>query len=147
MNANRGRSGSAAAHPALRSYAQRNGIEEASFREDGRLVLTFDDRFRVQLRPAANGRIAIVSLLAEMTAMPPGQRDEFLVRMATQGAGMMRDHASTLALDQDEQRLVLQQLVPAAADADALESDLADFLNVLAFWSRTSLQETGRRQA
>lgn len=130
-----------AAHPAVRAYAQRNGIEAGAFHEDGRLTLTIDDRYRVQLRTAADGRLALSSLLLDLGQLAAPRVDATLQRLAVWAAGMLRDHASALALDEAAQALLLQQELAAGADVAALESELADFVNVLAFWVRTCARE------
>lgn len=133
--------GLAAAHPAVRAYAQRNGIDASAFREDGRITLTIDERYRVQLRAAADGRLALSSLLLDLGQLAGPRVDAILQRLATWAAGMMRDHASALALDEAAQALLLQQELAASSDVAALESELADFVNVLAFWVRTCARE------
>lgn len=131
-----------AAHPAVRAYAQRNGIDAGAFREDGRVTLTIDERYRVQLRAAADGRLALSSLLLDLGQLPAPRVDATLQRLAIWAAGMMRDHASALAVDEAAQALLLQQELAAGTDVAALESELADFVNVLAFWARTCARET-----
>jgi hypothetical protein len=134
--------GQNAAHPAVRAYAQRNGIDASAFREDGRVTLTIDDRFRVQLRAAADGRLALSSLLLDLGQLAAPRVDATLQRLAIWAAGMMRDHASALAVDEGAQALLLQQELAANTDLAALESELADFVNVLAFWVSTCARET-----
>ncbi len=128
----------------LQAYAVRHGIGVDAFRADGRLTVTFDGRYRVQMRPSEDGQVALTSLLLDLAGMPSSQADEALVRLAGYGCGLMRDHGSGLTLDSAD-RLLLEQVIPAGFSAVQFDEEVADFLNVLAFWSRTSEQEVGRR--
>lgn len=141
------KTGAAAAHSALKAYARRHGLPADSFRSDGGTTLTFDDEYRLQLRPASDGRLAVVAALVDTEPLSPGVLDEALLHMAASAAGMARDHPSSLAIDADSQRLVLQLLLPAATDVEQLETELAGFVNALVFWRQASAQALGRAVA
>ena len=125
--------GASAAHPALAGYAQRHGLSLGAFRTDGRLTLRFDRRHRLQIRPAANGRIAFAARLMDLSARALDV-EQTLLHLAAMGAGLLRDHAAGLCVDEAEQTVVLQQVLPSDADVALLESELAAFVNTLAFW-------------
>jgi len=133
-----------AAHPAVRSYASSIGMAPADFRGDGRLVLVVDDQYRVQLRPAPDGRILVSCALMDLGGLAPSQAEGLLVRLATWAAGLLRDHASGLAIEPGGTRLVLQQFLASSCEIGDLKTELEDFINVLSFWSRTCEQEAGR---
>ncbi len=132
-------------HPVVKAYVVRHGLGEDALREDGRLALEFDDRYRVQVRPASEGRVALVSRLADLTRWSRLAGDDLLQRLAHRSAGLARTHAAGLVIDEALNSLQLQQVLPAATGVDALERELAEFVNVLAFWSRTCNEEAGRR--
>ena len=134
-------SGWAAAPPVMRDYARRHGLEPVAFRSDGGVTITFDDRYRVQVRPLGEGRQGLSSLLLDLGAEPPARVDELLARLARYAAGALRSDASGLALDASGQLLVLQQSLPPAIDLPRFEIELAEFVNALAFWTRTAAQE------
>lgn len=132
------------AHAAVRAYGLRHRLDPSGFRSDGRVTLDFDGRYRVMVQPAADNRIALVSYLLSLDSLPREDREQVLVRLAHLATGTLQDHATGLAIDDDEQALVLQQLVPSTTDADQLEEQLAQFVNVLAFWNHACAREAGR---
>lgn len=135
--------GFTASHPALRSYAARHGIAPSSFRADGRVTLSFDRRYRIELRPGPDGRIITAARLLYLHELAPATADEVLLRLATAAAGLMREHGPGLCINEQEGSVLLQQLLPATLDVAGLEQALAHFINVLAFWGRTSAREAG----
>jgi len=66
------------------------------------------------------------------------------LRLASLATGTLREHAPGLCVDEEEQALLLQVQLPATTDAEQLEAQLAQFVNVWAFWRHACLQETGR---
>lgn len=133
--------GLSAAHPALAAYATRHRLDPAAFRSDGRITLQFDGRYRIQLRPAADGRIAITARLQDLAGRPAAQVEDALQRLAVFGSGLLREHASSLCIDGADDALMLQQVVPASADADLLEAEIAAFVNALSLWTRVCARE------
>ncbi len=121
--------------PAVAAYGTRHRLGEDSFGSDGTLSVTFDDQYRVRLRPASGGRIALVALLLELDALAPSGRDDAIVHLAGLGAGLLQGYASTLSIDASAQWLVLQQVLPAGIGVEGLEEELGDFVNALAFWT------------
>lgn len=137
----------ARAHPALRAYAQRHGVAAEAFTSDGRMTLHIDRRYRVQMRPAADNRIALTTPLLELDDWSPQACEEMLLRLAGAGAGLMRAHAAGLAIDRAANVLQLQQQLPGATEVDALETELAGFVNILAFWTQACARERSRPRA
>ena len=132
-----------ASHPAVRAYAVRHGIDPSSFRADGRVTLSFDRRYRVQLRPGPDGRIIACARLLYMNELSPATADEVLMQLAKAAAALMRDHGPGLCIDDNEGALLVQQLLPGSLQPAELEEALASFVNVLAFWVRVSAREAG----
>jgi hypothetical protein len=134
----------AALPPAVRAFANRHGIGADAVRSGGRLTLTVDKRFRLHLQAATHNRVALVAQLMPMPPSGQPRNDQAIERLMKAAAGLMRDHPSTLCADPKLQSLLLQQTLPADADAAAVEKAVADFSNVLAFWSGTCAAESAR---
>lgn len=132
--------------PMLRAYMVAHGIDSRALFPDGRLGLSFDGRWRVQLRPAPEGRLLVSAVLLDLSRLTAIQIEELLVPLATYAVGVMRDHGSGLALDESTGWLMLQEQVPADASLSQLESALGDFVNMLSFWSGSARMEAARRQ-
>lgn len=132
-----------ASHPAVRAYAVRHGIDPSSFRADGRVTLSFDRRYRVQLRPGPDGRILATARLLYLSDLSPATADEILMQLAKAAAALMREHGPGLCIDHNERALLVQQMLSGSLDAAELEESLAGFVNVLAFWVRVSAREAG----
>lgn len=132
----------AQAHPAILAFMHRRGIPAKDLRSDGRLTLNFDQRYRVHLHCASHKRVALTTQLLSL-----GERyndavtDEILERLMGLSAGMQQKHASSLCVDERARSLLLQQTLPASASAEAVEIALADFVNVLSFWSSACAKE------
>lgn len=133
--------------PALQAYAQRHGLDATAFAREGRLRLRVDARYRVLVYPAADGRLALTARLLDLAEYTEGAAEDLLLRLAALGAGLLRDHACTLCIDAAQRQLQVQQILPAAIDAEGLEAEMADFLNSLAFWSRACDQERAQLRA
>ncbi len=132
------------AHAAVRAYALRHRLDPAAFRSDGRVMLDVDGKCRVMVQPAADNRIALTTRLVNLDTLPREAREPVLLRLATLATGTLREHAPGLCVDEEEQALLLQAQLPATTDAEQLEAQLAQFVNVWAFWRHACLQETGR---
>ena len=127
---------SAATPPAaIAAFMASQSLPASALRGDGRLTLVIDGSHRIHLQAAAHGRVAITARLLPLSAVWNQPRlDAVLEPLARKAAGLLRDHASGLCLDERRQALLLQQFVPAGADAAAVQDALAEFANALAFW-------------
>jgi hypothetical protein len=132
-----------AVHPAVSGYAARHRVDVAEIGGAGRLTLRFDGRYRVQVEPAADGQIALSSRLLDLGERAPDDTQETLQRLAALGAGLLRDHAAGLCIDESRGVVMLQQLLPTDTDLDRLEEEMADYVNALAFWTRACANEAG----
>lgn len=129
----------------LRSYIVAHRIDPAAQRPDGRLVLTFDARWRVQVRPLADGRFQVSAAILDVSRMDEPLLEDVLLRLCALAAGVMRDHHGALALDAAAGRLLLHATMAADAALHQFEAELADFVNTLAFWSASARAEAARR--
>lgn len=124
-----------ALHPAIRSFMNRHALGADALRQDGRLMLTIDGAYRVEVRPAADGRLA---LQARVMTLPGGtgsrQAEQALEQLLRLGAGLLREYASTLSLKTGSQDLLLQQSLPADTCGEQFDTELAEFTNALQFW-------------
>lgn len=115
----------------------RRGIAADALR-NGRLTLTIDGKYRVHLRPAPDGRLA---LQAKVMTLPgeEGSRvaEQAIERLLNLGAGMLREHASTLCFEIRGQMLQLQQSLASDISGELLDAEVAEFTNALDFWART----------
>lgn len=128
---------STAASPcaAIGAFMASQGLSGEALRADGRLTLVIDGIYRIHLQQVAHERVAITSPLLSLTGVwHQAGLDRVLEPLAQKAAGMLRQYASGLCLDERRQALLLQQFVPATADAAAVEEALAEFTNALAFW-------------
>lgn len=135
------KSGMNMAHPVLKAYARRNGLQPADFRRDGRLVLRVDGQYRVHVQPAADGRLAFTFALIDLSSLPAMRVDALLTHVAQCAALGMREHPAGLGLDAAGDRLVLQQILPPSIEIGEFEKELAEFINVLAFWQPAVMHE------
>lgn len=122
------------AHPSVRAYMARHGIADSALRSDGRLFITIDERWRVQIKPGVDRGVLLQARLLDPGPAGPRQADEALLRLGARGAGLLREFGSTLAIDPREGALVLQECLPAETDLPALETAIAGFANALAYW-------------
>jgi len=132
----------AALPPVVRTFVQHHRIPADAVRSEGRVVLAIDQRDRVHLLPGPHNSVVLQSDVLPLPDHADTRTDDILLRLAKTAAGLLQGHASTLSIDRNRQALVLQQLVPARADLQALQAALADFANALAFWSRICRAET-----
>ncbi len=132
--------------PVLRAYISAHGIDSRPVLSDGRLALQFDNRWRVQVRPLGDERLLLSAVLLDVSRLSSVQREELLLPLAAYALGVIRDHASALALDLPAGRLMLQQQVPSDVNLAQLESALGDFVNLLSFWSGSTRMEAARQQ-
>ncbi len=132
--------------PVLRAYMSAHGIDASSVLPDGRIALQFDSRWRVQVRPLNDGRLLLSAALLDVSRLSTAQLDELLLPLASYSLGVIRDHASALALDVASGRLMLQQQVSAEVNLAQFESAVGDFVNLLSFWSGSTRMEAARQQ-
>lgn len=122
-------------HLAVQSFIARNGMSHQDLRNDGRLSLTLDKKYRVQLHSTSHHRVVLNSDLVSLAGQGNDRAiGEALARLMALGAGMLLQHPSTLCVDERRHVLMLQQTLTAAADGAAVESAIAEFVNVLPFW-------------
>jgi hypothetical protein len=124
----------------------REGLDVAFLREDGSLRLKVDHRLGIVLRPVSCGRLALLATIADLADWPSAQTEARLLTLLGLAAGLVRQHASGLVIDERRQWLQLQQVLPQDADAGELDQALEDFLNVLEFWAR-ACDEVSQRPA
>ncbi len=134
-------------HPLLLAYAERQGLGSSAFLSDGSLSLIFDAAYRLQVRPFVGDRLVVQSWLLEIAPIRREQRDELLVRLLRHAASTARDFPAGLVVDATASWLLLQQVVPAGADLRTLEAELADFVNVRAYWQGRCSEEAKRSHA
>ncbi len=129
----------------LKSYMVAHRVDPAALRSDGRLVLTFDAKWRVQVRPLADGRFQVSAAILDVSRLDEPLLDDLLLRLCGLAAGVIRDHHGALALDAAAGRLLLHATIAADAALHQFEAALADFVNTLAFWSASARAEAARR--
>ncbi len=129
----------------LKSYMVAHRVDPAALRPDGRLILTFDARWRVQVRPLVDGRLQLSAAILDISRMEDPLLEDVLLRLCGLAAGLVRDHHGALALDEAAGRLLLQAMVPADVALHQFEAALGDFVNTLAFWSASARAEAARR--
>ena len=127
------------AHSCIQAFMAKQGIAATALRSDGRLSLTIDEKYRVHLRPASDGQVALQAKVAELPGPEGGRLAEDIVeRLMNLSAGMLREHASTLCLEPHGQTVQLQRVLAADTSEEQLRTELAEFTNALDFWVRTS---------
>jgi hypothetical protein len=127
------------AHSSIQQFMARQGIEKTALRSDGRLSLTIDEKYRIHLRPASDGRLALQAKVAELPGAEGNRAaEEAIERLLNLSAGMLREHASTLSLEPHGHTVQLQSLLAAETRGAQLEAEIAEFTNALDFWVRTS---------
>ena len=129
------------AHPAVKAFMARQGMTAQDLRTDGRLTLNIDQKYRVHLHSASHNRVALTAKLMSLEGRRTAAVDDALARLTSLGAGKLQAHASSLCLDERQHALLLQQTLPADADAGQVEAALADFVTVLPFWTSACANE------
>jgi len=138
-------SGSPDVPAAVRALMTAHGMASGALRRDGRLTLTFEDRYRVHLEQTRGRRLAVFATVLDLADRLEKQEvDRMLQTLAARGTGLMQSRASTLSFDASRHRLLLQQTLPADIGLERLEFELAEFVAALAFWTQTGIvQELG----
>lgn len=139
-------SGLATLPPALRSYLLAHQLDARAFVAEGCLGLTFDGRWRVQVRVLADRRLMLSALLMDVSQIRDEALEDLLMALGSYAVGLMRTYAGGLALDTAARRLLLQQAISAEASLEELETHLGDFITQLSFWAGVLPLETTRRQ-
>ena len=123
--------------PVVQALMASKGIPMSSLKSDGRLTLTVDQKYRVHLISLA-GRSLVISaqVMSLWGKMNESATSEFLQTLMTMAAGMLKDHSSTLCIDETQQSLLLQQTPAPDIDLATLETELAGFVNALGFWTK-----------
>jgi hypothetical protein len=120
-------------HAGFGGYLLRTRLEPGPARDDGSVALVFDGNMRVVLHPATRGDLV---LEAQVRALPTSAHlvDEMLMDALTVAGRRPPLHSDCLALAPEQDRLMLQQRVGAAASADEFEITLGRFLDALTSW-------------
>ena len=126
-------------HTSINDLMARRGISSSALRNDGRLSLTIDEKYRIHLRPASNGQLALQAKVMELRDTENSRAaDEAIEYLLNRSAGMLREYASTLCLEPHGQTVQLQTLLASDTSCEQLEAEIAEFTNALDFWVRTS---------
>lgn len=126
-------------HPHIASFMQRQGLAPEQLRSDGRLTLVVDDRYRIHLAPYANGGLA---LIARVASLPDDRadRDALIDRVLKKSAALLQLHPSTLTVDQHQDALHLQQILPQEElSPERLDTAVGEFTNALSYWTTTGI--------
>lgn len=123
-----------APHPLIVQYLARHGIQDA-LRADGRATLLVDDTYRIHLRGAPEGWLA---MSARLCPLPPAGvvRDRFLVKVGSHAAGMLSQQPSSCVIDPHEDSLWLQHMIRPDAVATEMDEAVGHFANALSFWAQ-----------
>ncbi|WP_395687948.1 CesT family type III secretion system chaperone [Caenimonas koreensis] len=120
-------------HAGFAGYTLRARLDPGAPRADGSVALVFDGNMHVLLHPAGRGDIV---LEAQVRALPLASLladDAIMDALAVAGQRPPLD-ADYLVLSPDEDRLMLQHRIGAAASADEFEVALGRFLDSLTSW-------------
>ncbi|WP_263768569.1 CesT family type III secretion system chaperone [Propionivibrio soli] len=125
-------------HKSVRDFMARRGLAATAMRADGRLTLVIDGRYRIHLRPGSGGQLTLTANVMPLPGDPGSPASQQVVeRLMNSGAGMLRDHASTLCLDREAGMLQLQQSLSGDLTGIELDAEIGEFTNALHFWVRT----------
>lgn len=120
-------------HAGFAGYMLRARLGAGAPRSDGAVALVFDGNMRVLLHPAGRGDLVLEAQLRPL-AGSPAQSDHVLTdALAVAGRRAPAD-ADYLVLSPQQDRLLLQQRIVAAASADEFEVALGHFLDSLTAW-------------
>lgn len=120
-------------HAGFSGYMLRARLPESSPRADGAVALVFDGNMRVLLHPAARGDLVLEAQIRVLPQAPSVADDALMDALIVAGNREPLD-ADCLVLSPEEDRLMLQQRVGAAASADEFEVALGKFLDSLTAW-------------
>lgn len=126
-------------HPAVQSFMQIQGLPADSLRSDGRLTVVVDQRYRVHLSPAADGRVVLHAEVASLeVSAPRGENERLIERLLKLAQGLLKGHATGLHLSRFGDALGLQQWLPADVSDTQVREAMASFVNDLSFWVRAA---------
>jgi Tir chaperone protein (CesT) family len=114
------------------TYMSRHRLPASALREDGRLTLLIDDKYRVHLYPGLEGSVVLVARIASLP-LEREERDRMVDRALRLAGTRLQQFVEGISTDRHAEALWLQQTVPLGADA-AVDSLVADFVNALALW-------------
>jgi len=120
-------------HAGFSGYMLRARLDAGAPRADGAVVLVFDGNMRVLLHPAQRGDLVFE---AQVCMLPAGalQAEDLLAGALALASTRSPLDADYLALPPEQDRLMLQQRIAAAASADEFEIALGRFLDALTAW-------------
>jgi hypothetical protein len=120
-------------HAGFSGYMLRARLDPGTPRADGAVALVFDGNMRVLLHPAGSGDLV---LEAQLRTLPASTllADEVLKDALAVAGRRGPEDADYLVLSPDQDRLLLQQCIGAAASADDFEIALGRFLDSLTGW-------------
>lgn len=122
-------------HPTILSYAAQLGIPSSAIRRDGSFTLLVDGVYRVNIYSMPDGRIALGSRLLSLQSLSSTKKkDQLLEHLLSLSAGILRDHACTLCINEVGSILMLQQILVASTDIPRLKTAMAEFVNCLEYW-------------
>jgi hypothetical protein len=120
-------------HAGFSGYMLRARLQPGAKRSDGAVALVFDTNMRVLLHPAGHGDIVLEAQLRPLPTSLAAADDMLMDALAVAGQRQPGD-ADYLVLSPEQDRLLLQQRIGAAASADEFEIALGRFLNSLTSW-------------
>lgn len=126
-------------HRALQEFMCRRGIAVTSLGSDGRLSLNIDSKYRIHLRPISANLLALQAKVTSLQRRDGLAADDVLLRLMRLGSGVLQEHACTFCFEKPGQDLILQEVLDAnTGGGEGLEAAIADFVNVLEFWTRVA---------
>ena len=138
-------SNSAEVPAVVRALMSAHGLGPGALRSDGRLTLTFEDRYRVHLDHTPARRLALSAIVLDLSHhMEDAEVTQLLQTLTARGTGLLQSRATTLSLDTARRRVLLQQTFSVDVDLQRMEFELAEFVAALAFWTQSGIaQEAG----
>jgi hypothetical protein len=121
------------AHAGFAGYMLRARLAPGEPLDDGAIPLVFDGNMRVVLHPAGRGDLVVEAQVRELPASAQLADDALMNALTVAGRRAPTD-PDCLVLAPEQNRLMLQQRIPAAASADEFEQALGSFLNALTGW-------------
>lgn len=120
-------------HAGFAGYMLRARLDPGAPRADGATALVFDGNMRVLLHPVARGDLVLEAQVRTLPSSALLADDMLMDALAVAGRRDPLD-ADCLVLPPEQDRLLLQQRIGAAASADEFEISLGRFLDALTGW-------------
>jgi len=117
----------------IESYMSRHRLPASALRDDGRLTLLIDEKYRVHMHPALAGRVVFEARIVTLP-MERVERDRALEHALRLACTRLQHHADGIVVDRHVEALWLQQTVTPTEEDDDIDEALADFVNGLARW-------------